>query len=153
MDPPKHKNVNILKIKRSLNKDCIEPIKCQCCPHIETNQLICTANQMIGFYMRATLTLNGLLYVNGYNIPKNSFLAEVNLELFLRTLLPNILTVYRSNHWRCSVKRRSYKFSKIHRKHLCQSLFFNKVAFCLLSHQDKYLKFQLHIIGNLQGDQ
>ena len=53
---------------------------------------------MIGFYMRATLTLNGLLYINGYNIPKNSFLAEVNLELFLRILLPNILTVYRSNH-------------------------------------------------------
>ena len=30
-------------------------IKCQCCPHIETTQLICTANQLTGFYMRATL--------------------------------------------------------------------------------------------------
>ena len=34
--------------------------KCQCCPHIETSQLICTANQLTGFYTRATITLNGL---------------------------------------------------------------------------------------------
>ena len=26
-------------------------------------------------------------------------------------------------------------------------------AFCLLSYQDTYLKFQLHITGNLQGNQ
>ena len=25
------------------------PIKCHCCPHIETSQLICTANQLTGF--------------------------------------------------------------------------------------------------------
>ena len=37
-----------------------EPIKCQCCPHIETSQLICTANQLTDFYMRATLPSNGL---------------------------------------------------------------------------------------------
>ena len=30
-------------------------VKCRCCPHIETNQLI-------GFYMRATMALNGLTY-------------------------------------------------------------------------------------------
>ena len=35
--------------------------KCQCCPHPETSQLICTANQLTGFYMRVTLTLNGLI--------------------------------------------------------------------------------------------
>ena len=40
-----------------------EPTKCQCCLHIETSQLICTANQLIGFYMRVTLALNGLTYV------------------------------------------------------------------------------------------
>ena len=35
---------------------------CQCCPHhIETSQLIWTANQLTDFYMRATLALNGLL--------------------------------------------------------------------------------------------
>ena len=27
---------------------------------METSQLICTANQLTGFYMRATLTFNGL---------------------------------------------------------------------------------------------
>ena len=38
----------------------VSPIKCQCCPHIETSQLICTANQLNGFYMWATLAFNGL---------------------------------------------------------------------------------------------
>ena len=35
-------------------------IKCQCCPHIETSQLVC-ANQLTGIYMRATLALHGLI--------------------------------------------------------------------------------------------
>ena len=38
----------------------INPLKCQCCPHIETSQLISTANQLTGFYMMATLAFNGL---------------------------------------------------------------------------------------------
>ena len=29
-------------------------------PHIETSQLICCANQLTSFYMRATLAFNGL---------------------------------------------------------------------------------------------
>ena len=29
------------------------------CPHIETSQLICFENQLTGFYMRATLAVNG----------------------------------------------------------------------------------------------
>ena len=37
-----------------------EPIKCHCCADIETSQLICYANQLTRFYMRATLALNGL---------------------------------------------------------------------------------------------
>ena len=37
-----------------------KPSKYQCCPHIETSQLICCANQLTGFYMRATLALNEL---------------------------------------------------------------------------------------------
>ena len=40
---------------------CTALFKCQCCPHIETSQLIYTARQLTGFYMRATLTLNGLI--------------------------------------------------------------------------------------------
>ena len=36
------------------------PIKCHGCPHIETSQVICTANQLTSFYMRATLAFNGL---------------------------------------------------------------------------------------------
>ena len=34
--------------------------QCQCFLHIETNQLICTANQLTGFYMRKTVAINGL---------------------------------------------------------------------------------------------
>ena len=34
-------------------------MKCQCCPHIETSQLICT---VFGFYVKATLALNGLTF-------------------------------------------------------------------------------------------
>ena len=34
--------------------------KCQCCAHIGTSQLICMANQLTGFYMRATMAVNGL---------------------------------------------------------------------------------------------
>ena len=42
-----------------------QPIKCHCCPHIESSQSICTANQLTGFYKRATLVLkvlNGLTF-------------------------------------------------------------------------------------------
>ena len=40
-----------------------QPIKCQCCPHVENSQLICCANQLTGFYMRATLALSGLIHL------------------------------------------------------------------------------------------
>ena len=33
---------------------------------IETNQLVCTANQLTGLYMRATLALNGLKLVKRF---------------------------------------------------------------------------------------
>ena len=36
-----------------------QPINFQCCPHIETSQLIWTANQLTGFYMNAALAING----------------------------------------------------------------------------------------------
>ena len=35
--------------------------KCQCWPHIETTHIIYCANQLAGFYMRATLVFNGLI--------------------------------------------------------------------------------------------
>ena len=48
---------------------CIfNPITCQCCPHIETSQLICTANQLTGFYMGATLALNGLMLLGSIQL-------------------------------------------------------------------------------------
>ena len=37
-----------------------KPTKCHCCLQIETCQLICSINQLTGFYMRATLAFNGL---------------------------------------------------------------------------------------------
>ena len=60
-------------------------MKCQCCPDIETSQLICCANQLTGFYMRAKLAFNGL--INYLFMPKlrpfdesNSFLREATLK-------------------------------------------------------------------------
>ena len=44
------------------------PTKCQNYPHIETSQLVCTVNQLSGFYMRVTLAFNKLK-CNCYNIP------------------------------------------------------------------------------------
>ena len=42
-------------------RNSIKPIKCQCSPLIETNQLICIANQLTSFYIRPTLKFNGLI--------------------------------------------------------------------------------------------
>ena len=50
----------LIYVAGTLNK-FISPIKWQCCPHVETSQLIFCVNQLTGFYMRATLELNGLI--------------------------------------------------------------------------------------------
>ena len=42
--------------------------------------------------------------------------------------LINWLISYRSSHQKCSIKKVFLDFRKIHRTHLCQSLFFNKVS-------------------------
>ena len=42
-----------------LYKQAVLTHSVQVFPHIETSQLICCANQLTGFYMRATLALNG----------------------------------------------------------------------------------------------
>ena len=45
-----------------------------------------------------------------------------------------IITYYRSSHQRCSVRKDALRnFTKFTRKHLCQSLFFNKVAILINS--------------------
>ena len=36
------------------------PLNANCYPHIETSQLICIANQLTRFYVRATLVFSGL---------------------------------------------------------------------------------------------
>ena len=38
---------------QSIDLPSKQPNKCHCCPHIETTQLICQANQLTGFYMTA----------------------------------------------------------------------------------------------------
>ena len=38
-----------------------EPFNSQCPSHIETSQLICSENQLTGFYVREILTDKGLL--------------------------------------------------------------------------------------------
>ena len=52
----------------------------QCFPHIETIQLICYANQLTGFYMRATLALNCLTCCFTLIMRENESLREIYLE-------------------------------------------------------------------------
>ena len=53
--------------------------KYQCCPHIKTSQLICCANQLTGFYIRATLALNGLIAVTFLKFSKFTLLQRMGL--------------------------------------------------------------------------
>ena len=48
-----------LQISRLMFSE-FNPLNAKCCPHIETSQLICKANQLTRFYVRATLVFNGL---------------------------------------------------------------------------------------------
>ena len=58
----KQSHENYIKVRCSA-------IKCKCCPHIETSQLICKAKQLTGFFIRATLALNGLSQGKGTTPP------------------------------------------------------------------------------------
>ena len=48
-------------MKWEYGQKCVNPFYCQCCPHIETSQLLCSANQLTGFYRKATLAIIGLI--------------------------------------------------------------------------------------------
>ena len=65
--------------------------KCQCCPHIETSQLICFANQLTGIYMRATLAFNGLSSISPEILRK----PLVNIPLIV-TIDPCVENLYRN---------------------------------------------------------
>ena len=56
-----------------------------CCPHIEISQLVCCANQLTGFYMRATLVFNGLTTYMLFFLRKNGTHFQMALE-FLEVL-------------------------------------------------------------------
>ena len=47
----------------TVEENLLKAVKHLCCPHIETSQLICTANQLTGFYMRATKHKNILVLI------------------------------------------------------------------------------------------
>ena len=46
----------------------LQLIKCQSCRLIETSQLICRANQLIGFYMMATLAFSSILLIRSEHL-------------------------------------------------------------------------------------
>ena len=62
------------------------PIKCQCGPHIETSQLFCCANQLTGFYMRATLAFNGLILAELNQLMKLYSLGKLKIFTLILTL-------------------------------------------------------------------
>ena len=48
----------------TVQENLLKAVKHLCCPHIETSQLIFTANQMTSFYMRATKHKNNLVLIS-----------------------------------------------------------------------------------------
>ena len=52
-------NPLVIKIQ-ILSLDRLNSLSASHCPHIETSQMICSANQLTGFYMRETLKFNEL---------------------------------------------------------------------------------------------
>ena len=46
---------------KQILKSELNPLIASVAPHIETSQLICVGNQLIGFYMRVTLAINALM--------------------------------------------------------------------------------------------
>ena len=61
--------------------------------HIETNQLICTANQLTGFYVRKTLGFNGLITENIY-LPFSEELCDHLCFVFKLLYTDDSLTFY-----------------------------------------------------------
>ena len=62
-------------------------------PHIETSQLICTANQLTGFYLRATLVLNGWmtqLSLSENDLLHNIMYGDKNFDMNIRILTATI---------------------------------------------------------------
>ena len=87
------------------------PIKCQCCLHIETSQLICTANQLTGFYMRATLALNRLI-----------------LFLFFRGIFRNLSDIYNGAYCNNSERFLSSAYFRLRTESKILSLYMNMLA-------------------------
>ena len=55
-----------------IRKYSVQHVKYRCCPHKETSQLISSANQLTGFYVRAALAFNGLIDIGDVFKFKNS---------------------------------------------------------------------------------
>ena len=70
---------------------------CQCCPHIRTSPLIFTANQLTGFYMRATLAFNGL------NNMKICVSCEDKILIRCMTAIFNRIIIIQTSHSRQKV--------------------------------------------------
>ena len=61
---------------------------------------------------------------------KNTILMNINERLVLKKMLNILLICSRSSHRSCSVRKGVVRnFAKFTGKHLCQSLFFNKISF------------------------
>ena len=61
---------------------CINWLMIKCSRHTETSQLICSVNQLTGFYMRATLIVNGLKTSNKKHSNNIHNMLKVNQQIF-----------------------------------------------------------------------
>ena len=80
----------------------------ECWSHIETSQLICTVNQLTGFYMRATLALNGLIPTCPSSYQISASLAKQLKTFQMLTKWPGDLEDSANNNSEPNVKSHDY---------------------------------------------
>ena len=84
-------------------------IKRQSCYHIETSQLICSANCLTGFYMMATLVFNELMEEYSFRCLSAFYTWATTIIFFLQWLIMNLpimklITYHTSLGWKRSEK-------------------------------------------------
>ena len=63
-----------------------KPFNDQCSHYIDTSQLICSANQLTGFYMMGTLVVKGLINYFFVNTSDSLIICQVEIELLNKSI-------------------------------------------------------------------
>ena len=72
---------------------CLQPFNGQCPSHIETSKLICSENQLTGFYVRGKLTVKGLITVANSVSTKNFQTKILSCKIIIDALEQGVHTL------------------------------------------------------------